>query len=242
MKTRAKYSASLASLMFLLLAGLPGQAASFDVAFYELTERMTFDGVTRTGEGSLAGHAKVGRSPLCPRDVVEALAAAGFALPGHPCYVTATGRDVLSLQTFGGTFEALIEVKVQGDNPVDAPELVVMRASIVGDLVIADQELRLLAIPRGTLTITHVLDPATFTYVEVKAEFPLTGMVRLPFAIEPDGRSRKARRSDAAFYLSDQGQPVRVKRNEHSLGVATARFELSFEGLFGVAPEDTDDE
>jgi hypothetical protein len=149
----------LALPLVLSVAGSPVPAAAFDVAFYELTGTMIFDGVTRTGAGKLAGEATVGRSPLCPRDVVEALATAGLARRDRPCYVTAIGPDVLSLATFGGTFEADIQVKVQADNPVDAPELVVMVARIAGDLRIADAELRLLAIPSGTLTITHVLDP-----------------------------------------------------------------------------------
>jgi hypothetical protein len=236
MTTRAKAFAALASLLFLSVAGAPAPTAAFDVAFYELTETMTFDGVTRTGAGALAGEAKVGRSPLCPREVVESLATAGVARRDRPCYVTAIGRDVLSLATFGGTFEADIEVKVQGDNPVDAPELVVMVARVAGSLLIADTALRLLAIPEGTLTITHVLDPTTFRYVEVQGDdVPLTGMVRLPFAVGPDGRHRQARRGEQAFYLSDGGELIRVEPDEHSLGLATARFELNFQGRFSVA-------
>jgi hypothetical protein len=228
----------LASVLFVSLAGLPAPTAAFDVAFYELTETMTFDGVTRTGAGALAGEATVGRSPLCPHEVVESLAAAGLARRDLPCYVTAIGRDVLSLATSGGTFEADIQVKVQGDNPVDAPELVVMAARIAGDLRIVDAELRLLAIPRGTLTITHVFDPTTFRHVETRGgDVPLTGMVRLPFAVGPDGRLRRAQRLEPAFYLGDGGELIRVEPDEHSLGLATARFELHFQGRFGVAGE-----
>jgi hypothetical protein len=60
-------------------------------------------------------------------------------------------------------------------------------------------------------------------------------MVRLPFAVGPDGRLRKARRSEPAFYLSDAGELIGVEPDEHSLGLATARFELNFPGRFGVA-------
>ena len=109
-----------------------------------------------------------------------------------------------------------------------------------GDLLIADTELRLLAIPRGTLTITHVLDPITVRHVEVQGgDIPLTGMVRLPFAVGPDGRHRKARRGEPAFYLSDHGELVRVEPEERSLGLATARFELNFHGQFGGAGHTT---
>jgi hypothetical protein len=240
LKRRAQSIALLASLLFLSLAGSPPPAAASDVVFYELTEAMTFDGVTRTGAGALAGEAQVGRSPLCPRDVLESLAAASLARRDRPCYVTAIGQDVLSLATFGGIFKADIQVKVQGDNLVDAPELVVMVATIAGDLLIADTELRLLAIPRGTLTITHVLDPTTFQHVEVQGgDIPLTGIVRLPFAIGPDGRHRKARSGEPAFYLSDQRELVRVESKERSLGLATARFEVNFHGQFGGAGHTT---
>jgi hypothetical protein len=264
MKTRAKYQASLASLTLLLFASLPAHAASFDVAFYELTEQATFeftfvdtDGdnvpdtpvpVKRTGEGALAGEARLGRSPLCPKDLVEALIAGGLAKRGRPCYVTATGKDVIDLTTYTGSFEAAIQVKVQGDNPVDAPELVVLLASIKGTLLVADPEFRLLAIRDGVLSITHVLDPASYTFVPasllgMQADFPTTGMVRLPFVRESDGRHRRARRHDQAFYLSDRGRPIPVKHHEHSLGVATARFELNFDGAFpGETDKSADDQ
>jgi hypothetical protein len=254
MKTRAKYQASLASLTLLLVAGLPAHAASFDVAFYELTEQATFEfdpetfaPVKRTGEGSLAGEARVGRSPLCPKELVEGLAAAGLATRGRPCYVSATGKDVIDLTTFQGTFEAAIQVKVQGDNPVDAPELIVLLASIKGGLLVADPEFRLLAIRDGVLTITHVLDPTSYAYVPaswlgMQTEFPTTGMVRLPFTREKSGQYRRAWRDDEAFYLSDRGRLIRVKRKEHSLGIATARFELNFEGFFPAFPKEKDED
>lgn len=190
MRWRAQSAAALASLLVCALPGPAASADAFDVAFYELTETMMFDGVTRTGAGELAGEAAVGRSPLCPRDMVESLAAAGLARRDRPCYVTAVGRDVLSLATLGGIFEADIQVKVQADNPVDAPELVVMVAKIAGELRIVDAELRLLAISRGMLTITRVLDPTTFRHVSLQRDpVLLTGMVRLPFAIGPTADS-----------------------------------------------------
>ena len=140
MKTQAKYIASLASLTLLLFAGQPAHASSWDVAFYELTEDLTFgpflnpDGSPdsavpgqRTGAGALAGEAKLGKSPLCPQVLVDTLVAAGFAKRNKPCYVTANGKDeIRPPDNLGGTFEADIRVKVQGDNPVDAPELTVL--------------------------------------------------------------------------------------------------------------------
>jgi hypothetical protein len=76
---------------FLSLSGWPELAAGFDVAFYELTETMTLDGVTRRGAGALAGEAHVGRSPLCPRDLVDSLASAGIGRRDRPCYGRRSG-------------------------------------------------------------------------------------------------------------------------------------------------------
>jgi hypothetical protein len=66
-------------------------------------------------------------------------------------------------------------------------------------------------------------------------------MVRLPFVREDDGRHRRARRNDQAFYLSDRGRLIPLKRDEISLGVATARFELNFDGSDPINKE-TDEE
>jgi hypothetical protein len=250
MKTQAKYLASLASLTVLLLAAQPAQATLWDVAFYELTEELSFGQVpdesgnlvqTRIGAGSLAGEARIGKSPLCPHSLVDALVAGGFAKRNKPCYVTATGRDEIRLDNLSGTFEADIRVKVQGDNPVDAPELTVMAAKIRGALQIPYPEMRKIVITSGVLTITHLLDPATFSYNEVSAEYPLTGMVRLPFVRTDDGRHRRPRRNDQAFYLSDRGKLVPLKRDEHSLGVPTARFELNFDGSL-LSNKESDEE
>src|SRR5262249_11930844 len=60
------------SLMLAMLVAGPAHASGWDVAFYELTENMTFDGTTRTGSGALAGEAKVG-TPLCPDALMNAL-------------------------------------------------------------------------------------------------------------------------------------------------------------------------
>ena len=85
------------------------------------------------------------------------------------------------------------------------------------------------------------LDPATFSYQETSDAFPLTGMVRLPFVREDDGRHRRPRRNDQTFYLSDRGRLIPLKRDELSLGVATARFELNFDGSLPINKE-TDEE
>jgi hypothetical protein len=141
--------------------------------------------------------------------------------------VTATGADVIHADGTG-SLEATIQVKVQGDNPLDAPELVVMVAHLAGALWVADPHQRLLGL-QGTLTTVKLLDPTTFALVDVpgpSTEF--TGTVRLPFVKVATGTHRKPRRHEQAVYLGDDGQFIPVRNNEKSLGLATARFELNF--------------
>src|SRR5262245_39174173 len=218
MKTQAKYFASLASLTLLLLAGLPAYAShdysssTADVGFYEPTEPATFefayvdtngDGrpdstvpVKRTGEGSLAGDALLGKSPLCPSNLVKSLAAAGMGSTSAPCYVTANGKDVIDLRTGTGTFEAEIQMKVQADNPMDSPELVVMYATIKGSLQVRDSKFRRMSIQNAVLTITYVLDPRSMSYVlpaavGLQTTYSTTGTVRLPFLNQSGGKGKK---------------------------------------------------
>jgi hypothetical protein len=66
-------------------------------------------------------------------------------------------------------------------------------------------------------------------------------MVRLPFVRENSGWNRRARWGEQAYYLSDRGRLIQVKRDEQSLGLATARFELNFEGAF-LGEKETDGE
>ncbi len=221
MNGKLKYLSGVAVLSFAAFTTSPalaGPASSFQAVFYELTEDATFvfdstgTFVSRTGSGSLAGDAKIG-TLLCPAEFVAALVAAGYAAPGAPCYVTATGTDVINANGLGH-LHATIEVKVQGDNPVDAPESVVMIAELDGSLWVAEPQMRLLGIS-GTLTT-----PA--------ATASFSGMVRLPFVPNPDGSHRKPRRHEPAFYLGDTGKLIPVRQNERSLGLPTARFELNF--------------
>jgi len=200
-------------LMLAVLVAAP--ASGWDVAFYELTETMTFDGTTRTGSGALAGEAKVG-TPLCPDALMSALVSVGALPAATSCYVTAYGTDFITIKG-SGELKADIAVKVQGDNPVDAPEFVVMTGALTGGMAVADEQMRLLAI-WGTLTIDGQSVPTRFT-----------GMVRLPFVDDEQGRHRQPRRHERAFYLKDDGRLERVQPDEQSLGWPTARFELTFE-------------
>ncbi len=234
MNARAKYLTWFALLAVLMLVAAPARAASFDVAFYELTEQMTFDGITRTGAGSLAGSARAG-SALCPALLVT------FQLvqAGAPCYVEATGHDTIDALSGAGELHAHVQVAIQGDNPVDAPEFVVLTGALDGTLQVTDPDGRLIAIG-GTFVPETVLVPVpngdgSYSLVPMPAgSFGLVssdfaGTVRLPFVLGADGKARKARRGEAAKYLGDDGRPIPVRREEYSLGRATARFELNFQ-------------
>jgi len=212
---QAVCSAVAVALALAVLVAAPALATDWDAVFYELTENMTFDGTARTGSGALAGEAKVG-TPLCPAAMMNALVSSGYIATTEPCYVTAYGTDSLTIKG-SGTLKADIAVKVQGDNPVDAPELVVMTGTLTGGMQVADEQMRLIAI-WGTFKVDGQ-DVST----------PFTGMVRLPFINDEQGRHRRPRRLERAFYLEDDGRMERVQKDEESVGWPAARFELTFD-------------
>jgi len=203
------------SLAVAVLVAVPAQATNWDAVFYELTENMAFDNDTRTGSGALAGEAKVG-TPLCPAVMMNSLVNSGYISSIGPCYVTAYGTDSITIKG-SGELKADIAVKVQGDNPVDAPERVVMTGRLRGGMQVADEQMRLIAI-WGTFTVDGQ-DVST----------PFSGMVRLPFIKDDQSRHRRPRRGERAFYLKDDGRMERVQKDEESIGWPAARFELTFD-------------
>src|SRR5262245_8981116 len=218
----------LCSVVSLALAGLaaaPAQAGNnSDAVFYELTENMSIDGNTRVGAGSLAGDAKVG-TPLCPDVLIALLIQNGLIAGSIPCYVTADGEDRIDLTTGAGTLTARVSVTIEMDNPVDAPEFVVMTGSLSGSMQVMDAKNRLISM-WGTWTPETVLGyPASAFGLGPKS---FTGKVRLPFVTDEVGNHRKPRRNERAYYLTDDGKLNRVQNKEESLGQATARFELDF--------------
>jgi hypothetical protein len=224
LKGRLKALCSAVSLTLAVVAAAPAQAASNDAVFYELTENMSVEGTTRIGNGSLMGDAKVG-TPLCP-DVLIKLLIDNHLIPGSsPCNVVAYGEDRISLVDGSGTLSATVSVTVEMDNPVDAPEFVVMIGKLTGTMQIVDPDNRLIAMS-GTWNPESVLGYPASALGLGSATF--TGKVRLPFVKDEIGKHRKPRRSERAYYLGDDGKLIRVHSKEESLGLATARFELDF--------------
>jgi hypothetical protein len=136
------------------------------------------------------------------------------------CTVNASGADNLSLATGTGTVSGTFAVVVQGDNSVDAPEFVVMSGTFNGA---ADLSKAFAGVaPLGYVT------SGTGTVDQTGTPFQFTGTFRMPFSIDSVGKNHKARRSSAAYYMSDNGQPFPVKKNEKSIGFPTVRLEISF--------------
>lgn len=235
------------ALMLLLLAAtvgpMPAQAAGADAALYEVTEDMylkdsagafvtsAVPGGRRTAVARLSGWAKLG-TPLCPSWVL-------YINPGTKrCTVNASGADDLSLSTGKGTLDGTFAVVVQGDNLVDAPELVIMTGTFKGD---ADMSLAFSGKPLGFITNgVGTIDGYN------GATFAFSGTFRLPFALDWAGKYVRIRKNHAAYYLSDSGYLFRVRRDEKSLGVPTVRIDLKFSQLTETVvdsdvADDTDD-
>jgi hypothetical protein len=225
LKGKLQALCSALSLALAVLAAAPAQAGSSnDAVFYELTENMSVEGTTRIGNGSLMGDAKVG-TPLCPDVLIKLLIDHGLISGSIPCNVVANGQDRISLVDGSGTLSATVSVTIEMDNPVDAPEFVVMTGKLAGIMQIVDPDNRLIAMS-GTWTPESVLGYPASALGLTPATF--TGKVRLPFVKNEIGNHRRPRRSERAFYLGDDGKLIRVHNKEESLGQATARFELDF--------------
>jgi hypothetical protein len=222
---KLKALCSAASLALVALVDAPAQAgANNDAVFYELTENMSIDGATRVGAGSLMGEARVG-TPLCPDALIRLLIDNHLIKGSVECDLVAYGEDRIDMATGAGTLTAKVSVTIEMDNPVDAPEFVVMTGRLQGSMQVMDAKSRLIAI-WGTWTPDLVMgvDAAAFGL----GPAPFTGMVRLPFVTDEVGKHRRPRRSERAYYLGDDSKLIRVHNKEESLGKATARFELDF--------------
>ena len=168
----------VATLALLAVTGAPGVASAGSAKLYELTENMKL--VQRHDRSS----PRAKRVPTSARRVATA-AIAGFAKPGTPlcpvsdeisptdCVVHVHGSDDISLTTGLGTLQGQFSTVIQGDNPVDGPEAVMLRGEFRGHMDFSPAILH--QIPYGTVTgkvwATGSRKPSDFT-----------GVFRLPFA------------------------------------------------------------
>jgi hypothetical protein len=194
----------------------PSIAVAADAQLYELTENMRLVNGTvtaRKATSQLMGWANVG-TPLCPETLVQALAAAAL-VPADTtqCWVNATGRDSISLETGQGPFRGSYTVVIQGDNMVDGAEFVVSKGAFKGKMDFSPAIL--MGVPYGTVVGALIPDGAL-------VGVPFTGTFRLPFVMPAgDGYT-------PALYLTDEGGVVPVAENEYSLGAPTVRFDITF--------------
>lgn len=224
------------------MAGMPVAASAGSATLYELTENMHLDNLSRptlrTASAALQGTAE-GGTPLCPAPLLALLTA--FGLPsGTSCTLTAFGEDAISLAGGNGSFTGAFAVVVNLDNPVDAPEFVVMTGTFGANMqILADangQMLPLIQISNGSLSTTDVLGvPVQYVGLffpgltpEMFAPASFGGTFRLPFAVRNDDMKVKPQRGVQAFYLGDNGDFIPIQQNETSLGYATVRVEVGF--------------
>ena len=222
---------ALAVVAMLAMAASPGSAAAQsitpgpDAVIYEVTEDMALIGadgnptsdvrlaVARVAVAQLSGWAALG-TPLCPYEVL-------ITNPKtKTCTLNVVGSDSIDLATGIGTVEGRLRVVVQGDNPTDAPEFVVMTGSFTGTM---DLSLAL----SGAAPLGYIRD-GLVRVDGVAAAIPFDGTFRLPFAVRGKSRVMKPRPGEDAHYLGDLGQLVRVRPEERSLGIPTVRFEVTF--------------
>jgi hypothetical protein len=155
----------------LLWVGSAAIASAAGARLYELTENMTLTAQGkfehRKATSELMGTADVG-TPLCPAALVA------MVDPGAgSCTINATGSDNIDLGTGLGDFHGTFTVVVQGDNPVDSPERVVMKGTFQGKIDFSPAVL--LGIPLG-----HVVGRLTDGQ---GGAVPFTGTFRLPFVL-----------------------------------------------------------
>lgn len=170
-----------------------------DAVLYELTENMKLKtlqaGVSgrRQATSQLMGRAEAGTF-LCPLPV--------------PCVVNATGSDDISLETGLGKFKGTFTTVVQGDNPYDAPEFVVLRGTFTGVMDFSPAILH--GVPYGTVVGQ--------LRTERGERRGFTGTFLLPFGFPGDP-------SNTTYYLAGPSV-VPVEDWERALGYATVKFEI----------------
>ena len=229
----------------------PPPAMDGTARLYELTENMKLAlrgkphvpaANRRLATSALTGVASPG-SPLCPKPEFQSGALG--------CAINVQGKDDISIVNGLGTFGGAFATVVHGDNPVDGPEMVVLRGEFRGQMDFEPAIRR--QIPYGTVVGRVKATGGRGT------EF--TGVFRLPFAgnvlveVAP-GVSMTLREifcpGDPANPLADElyggfdlkyldtalhpttgkqepnGKCIDILPNELSLGTPLVRFDIEF--------------
>ena len=172
MTPRTKRMVAVLGILGVVLTGAPAVAGASGATLYELTENM-----------KLAPRKPHDRPPVGRRIATAAIA--GVAAPGTPlcpvpefesspagCAVNVLGSDNISLTTGLGSLQGQFQTVIQGDNPVDGPEAVVLKGHFQGQMDFSPAILH--QIPFGTVT-GRVTAQGSRTSA-------FTGVFRLPFA------------------------------------------------------------
>jgi len=173
MKPTTKRVAAILGLLGVAVIGAPAMASAGGATLYELTENMKLvqrshrhgtPVARRVATSAITGVAEVG-TPLCPSSDFESGPAG--------CAVNVLGSDNVSLVTGLGTLTGNFTTVVQGDNPVDGPEAVVLRGEFNGQMDFSPAILH--QVPFGT-----VVGKVKVNHARRRTDF--TGVFRLPFA------------------------------------------------------------
>ena len=252
MRTMSRKSMVVWSLAFLLVLALAVPAAAGsrhsgpapDAVLYEVTEDAVFLDASgnptgdpnqiarRIATAQLTGWAALG-TPLCPSELLVVYPKA------KRCAVNAIGQDDITIGVVSfdplvlsatGPVSGQFVVVVQGDNPTDGPEVAVGGGTFqgAGDLspTLTGVPLGFVSGGTGVVVFPVIPVPGGGYYTQ---EFSFSGTFRLPFSMASDGSHGRAWINRAAFYLKDNGKPLRVRENERSIGWATVRLEINFE-------------
>ena len=199
-------------LLFAVAFGAPSYAVAqppvptSGAVLYEMTENLNLKalkGGQRKATSQLMGTALAG-TPLCPAELAQG---------ALTCTINATGSDNISLTTGLGSFGGTFVVVVQGDNPVDSPELVIGRGHFSGKMDFSPAILN--NVPLGSVVGEVGLNGSK--------PVPFTGVFRLPFVYP-------ALAGATPLYLVDPTKfgVVPVAVNEMAVGYPTVKFEISF--------------
>jgi hypothetical protein len=211
MSPRRRGFLTLLALTLPLLVGAAGAQAQ-DAVLYEVTETMKIRlhpaGGRRVATAALMGWVNAD-TPLCP---------AALAGEAGKCTVIAFATDNIDLATGRGPVQGRFAVVVQGDNPVDAPELAVLRGEISGTV---DLSRVASGKPLGFLDGRWSARGVDGTPMAgFRGRGRLSGIFRLPFVPCP---------TCDPSYLADGGGVRPLDPEEYSLGLPTVRLELTLE-------------
>jgi hypothetical protein len=209
MKPTTKRMVAIMGLIGAAVTGAPTVAVAGGATLYELTENM------KLVQRNRGDHTKRHRFPVVARRIASA-AIAGFAEPGTPlcpeeeefqtgrtCFVNVLGSNNISLLTGLGSLQGEFQTVVQGDNPVDGPEKVVLKGQFHGMMDFSPAILH--EIPFGTVT-------GKVTTQGSRRPTGFTGVFRLPFA----GNVTVEEGPAAGMTLREVFCPLSPKENPHA--------------------------